>query len=68
MTNKLIETKVNKRGVKYALSTDGKTFGVFKLCENYAAHCKGGMSFTWRYVQKGMTLEAAQVLFNRRGA
>lgn len=68
MTNKLIETKVNKRGVKYALSTDGKTFGVFKLCENYAAHCKGGLSFTWRYVQKGMTLEAAQALFNRRGA
>lgn len=68
MIPKLIETKVNKRGVKYALSTDGKTFGVYKLCENYAAHCKGGMSYTWRYIQRGMSRDDAQALFNRRGA
>ena len=68
MTNKVIQTKVNKNGIKYALSTDGATYGVHKLCENYAAHRKGGMSQTWRYVEKGLTLEAAQALFNRRGA
>lgn len=65
---KVIQTKTNKRGIKYALGTDGNTFSVWKLCENYAAHCKGGMSYTWRYVQKDMTQDAAQTLFNRRGA
>jgi hypothetical protein len=65
---KLIETKTNKRGIKYAFGTDGNTFSVWKLCENYASHCKGGMSYTWRYVQKNMDKDTAQTLFNRRGA
>jgi len=65
---KAIKAATNKRGIKYALIADGETFGVCKLCENYAPHCKGGMSKTWRYVEKGMTLEAATVLFNRRAA
>jgi len=68
MTTKLTQTKTNKRGIKYALGTDGNTFSVWKLCENYAAHRKGGMSFTWRYVEKNMTQDAAMVLFTRRGA
>jgi hypothetical protein len=68
MTTKLIETKTNKRGIKYALGTDGNTFSVWKLCENYASHRKGGMSQTWRYIEKGMTQDAAAALFNRRGA
>ena len=68
MTTKLIQTKTNKRGIQYALGTDGKTFSVWKLCENYAAHRKGGLSQTWRYIEKGMTQDAAAALFNRRGA
>lgn len=68
MTTKLIQEKTNKRGIKYALGTDGNSFSVWKLCENYASHRKGGMSYTWRYVQKGMTQDAAKALFNRRGA
>jgi hypothetical protein len=68
MTTKLIQAKTNKRGIQYALGTDGATFSVWKLCENYAAHCKGGLSQNWRYVQKNMTQEAALALFNRRGA
>lgn len=58
--------KTNSRGIKYALRNDGATSTVLKLCENYASHCKGGMSYTWRVVQKGLTPEAALVLFNRR--
>jgi hypothetical protein len=68
MTTKLIQTKTNKRGIQYALGTDGNTFSVWKLCENYASHRKGGMSYTWRYVQKDMVQDAAKALFNRRGA
>ncbi len=68
MATKLIEVKTNKNGIKYALGTDGLTFSVWKLCENYASHRKGGMSQTWRYVQKSMTQDAAAILFNRRGS
>lgn len=58
--------KTNSRGIKYALRNDGATSSVWKLCENYASHCKGGMSYTWRFVQKGMDHQAAEVLFTRR--
>jgi hypothetical protein len=63
-----IAIKTNKRGIKYGMKQDGESFSVWKLCENYAPHCKGGMSQTWRYVEKGMTREAADKLFNRRAA
>jgi hypothetical protein len=63
-----IAIKENKRGIKYALSQDGETFSVWKLCENYAPHCKGGMSKTWRYVNRGMDRAAAETLFKRRAA
>ena len=64
---KTLKTKVSKAGVKFALvAYENGTFGVYKLCQNYAAHCKGGMSSTWRYVQKGMTFEAAEILFEKR--
>lgn len=61
-----IKTYTNTRGIKYALVSEGETFGVWKLCENYAAHIRGGIAKTWRYVEKGMTKEAAEKLFNRR--
>ncbi len=65
---KTLSVKINKRGIKYALAQDGETFSVWKLCENYAPHCKGGMSQTWRYIEKGIPREAADTLFNRRSA
>lgn len=61
-----IANKTNKRGIQYALVQDGDKFGVYKLCENYCRHVKGGMAKAWRYVEKGMTREAAQALFDRR--
>jgi hypothetical protein len=72
---KTVEIKTNKNGIKYALvsihtglsaDADDVSYGVYKLCENYAAHCKGGMSKTWRYVQKNMAFEDALALFQRR--
>ena len=65
---KALQIKTNKRGIKYALVIDGNTYGVYKLCSNYCGHVRGGIKKTWRYVEKNMTLEAATVLFNRRGA
>lgn len=63
-----IKTITNKRGIQYALVQDGNTFGVYKLCENYNRQAKGGITKAWRYVQKGMALDAAIALFNKRGA
>lgn len=68
MTTQLTKAKTNKRGIKYALGNNGQTFSVWKLCENYAPHRKGGMSQTWRYVAKDLTQDAALALFNRRSA
>lgn len=65
---KVISAKKNRRGIEYALVQDGESFSVHKRCENYAPHCKGGMSITWRYVEISMTREEAQKLFDRRAA
>lgn len=65
---KATATKTNKRGIRYALVQDGETFGVWKLCENYSRHVRGGIERTWRYVQKDMTEADARKLFERRAA
>lgn len=66
---KAISVKTNKNGVKYALVGEGgETFRVIVERENYAPHCKGGMSKAWLLVEYGMTKDAAEKLFNRRSA
>jgi hypothetical protein len=65
---KTLAVKVNKRGIRYALVAKATGFAVYKLCENYASHCKGGIAYTWRSVESSMTHEAANVLFERRTA
>jgi hypothetical protein len=69
MTYKITQTKVNQRGIKYGFAQCDRTgvYGVFKLCENYSsASQKTGLTQTWRYVEKDMTKEAAEVLYARR--
>ena len=61
-----VKTKVNKNNVKYALVKDGETYSVYKLCENYCRHVKGGIAKSWRYVEKNLSLESAELLFSRR--
>lgn len=63
---KAIQNKTNKRGVSYALVQDGETFGVYKLCENYCRHVKSSIAKSWRYVEKGLSYEAAKTIFDRR--
>ena len=61
-----ISKQANKAGTQFALLSDGSTFEVWKLCENYSRECNGGLKKTWRYVQKGMDEAAARELFTRR--
>lgn len=63
---KAIEVKTNSKGTRYVLATDGATFSVYVERENYCRHIRGGIAKTWRYVERGMTREAAEALFNRR--
>lgn len=63
---KAIEVKTNSKGVRYALVTNGDTFSVYVERENYCRHVRGGIAKTWRYVERGMTRETAETLFNRR--
>lgn len=66
MATKAIRVKTNSRGIRYCLASNGDAFEVWKLCENYCRQTKGGMRKTWRYVEKGMTKDAAEKLFDRR--
>lgn len=63
MTRKTISKKINSKGVTFALVSDGVTWEVWKLCENYAGHCKGGIARQWRYVKKNMDKLVAESLF-----
>jgi len=72
---KTIEVKTNKNGIKYGLvaihtglsaDPDDCTYAVYKLCENYNGKVKGGMSKTWRYVERDLPFEDALALFERR--
>jgi hypothetical protein len=63
---KAIEIKTNKRGIKFALTTDGETYGVWKLSENYDGRVRGGIRKSWRWVEQGVTKEQAEKTFKRR--
>lgn len=68
MTRTTIAKQANSKGVCFALVTDGATYEVWKLCENYSRHIKGGIAKTWRYVEKGLTKESGESLFSRKTA
>jgi hypothetical protein len=63
---KAINTKTNSKGIQYALVVDNDKYGVYKLCENYARHIKGGIAKSWRYIQKNMSFDDANKLFLTR--
>jgi hypothetical protein len=65
----MIYTKQARRaasGTIYAPGKSARGYMVFKLCENYAGHCRGGTAKTWRYVADGLTLDQAKAEFERR--
>jgi hypothetical protein len=56
----------NKAGDKIALVRDVDGFKVMRRAANYSRTARGGLAYTWRYIERGMSLEAATALFNRR--
>lgn len=45
---------------------DAGGYYVFKLCENYAGHVRGGIAKTWRYIDRNLSHADAVALMNRR--
>ena len=66
MTRKLVTSGENKKGTKFCVVNDNESFEVWKLCENYNGKVRGGIEKKWRYVSKGLDLDGAMNLFNRR--
>jgi len=66
VVRKVLMKRINSRGVIYALVSDGNSFEVWKLCENYCGSATDGIAGTWRYVEKGMPEGHARQLFDRR--
>ena len=65
---KAIKIEANKAGTRYAMVRDGEKFAVYKECSNYAAHVRGGIANTWRYVEKSLERDAADALMARKVA
>lgn len=59
------ETAAGKVFVVWRENRNG-TFGVWALCENYAAHVRGGVSKSWRYCSRRQTESEARAAFARR--
>jgi hypothetical protein len=71
MNRLTLEKKANSKGVIFALvaSADPKEtngFEVWKLCENYDGKVKGGIRKTWRYIDKDMSRQEAEHLYNKK--
>jgi hypothetical protein len=60
---KATKIAANKADCRFAIVPQDGKFGVWRECANYSSHVRGGIALTWRYVQKGMDLEAAEELF-----
>ena len=63
---KAVKIGTNKAECRFAIVATEGAFAVYRECCNYAAHVRGGIAKSWRYVEKGMTIEAAEALFARK--
>jgi hypothetical protein len=62
-----IEKAKNTVGTWFArVRYEDGTFGVYKLCSNYSGVNRGGISKTWRYVERYISEEKSIQLYNRR--
>jgi hypothetical protein len=69
MTRKAIKHGTDASGRKLALVDNGDaTFTVLVKCANYAAHVRGGIAHTWRFVgaEGRMARADAEAVFARR--
>lgn len=65
----------NAKGVVFAFGRskafEGKApaeggYMIFKLCENYAGHVRGGFAKTWRYTDTELSYEDAVKVMNKK--
>ena len=66
MIRKTIAKQANSKGTVFALLSGPSGFEVWKLAENYYGQVRGGITRSWRYIEKNMTEEKARAMFNRR--
>ena len=64
-------TKQARKSTKGVIFAPGKCertgkYLIFKLCENYNGQVRGGISKTWRYVAKDLSLDEAKALFEKK--
>jgi hypothetical protein len=59
------QARKNAKGVFYAPGKSESGYMLFRLCENYDSRAHGGISKTWRYVAKGLSLEEAKAKFEK---
>jgi len=62
----IIKKGENIKGQKFAIESHNGKFYVHQLCANYAAHVHGGVSYTYRYIGKFLTMSDAEAMFSRR--
>jgi hypothetical protein len=42
------------------------SYTIYKLCSNYDGQVRGGIRKTWRYTNKGLTLDQAKVVLEKK--
>jgi hypothetical protein len=63
---KALKIAANKADCRFAIVALDNGFAVYRECLNYASHVRGGIAKTWRYVEKGLTIDDAEILFSRK--
>lgn len=58
----------NQAGTRYALTRNDttNTYEVWIRKANYNGRVRGGIEYSWRYVQLGMDLPEAEALYDKR--
>ena len=55
-----------KTKAKFAPGKEADGYQVYKLCSNYDGKVRGGIRHSWGLVAKGLTLNEAKALLNKR--
>lgn len=64
-TNQVKQNPKTKAKFAPGKDADG-SYCVYKLCSNYDGHVRGGIRHSWRLVAKGLTLDEAKKLLEKR--
>jgi hypothetical protein len=66
--SEIYKNKAHKsdNGIWYAPGKNDRGYIVFKLCENYAGHVRGGIAKTWCVIKQELSLDQAMALMEKR--